>query len=388
MNIPECRQSLNIDGQDYTVYNISELEDKGHSDIARLPFSIRILLENLLRHCDGEKVTGQDVVNASRWGIDADEDSVMIPYHPSRVLMQDFTGVPAVVDLAAMRDAVNDAGGDPGRINPLVPVDLVIDHSVQVDFQGTGNAAIKNVQKEYERNMERYNLLKWAQKSFDNFRVVPPGSGICHQVNLEYLAHVVTGSRQEDGSAVLYPDTLVGTDSHTTMINSLGVLGWGVGGIEAEAVMLGQPYFMTLPDVVGVKLTGRPAPGVTATDIVLHMTHILRKENVVEKFVEFTGPGMKNLSLTDRATISNMSPEYGATVGFFPVDENTLEYLSMTGREDIVKRVETYCRSCSLFSKGDEDISFTRKISVDLFLHSSICGRPLQTPGQDFSERC
>lgn len=365
MSLPECRKVLNINGESYTVCNISMLEYKSIADIERLPFSIRILLENLLRNLDGDIVKEQDIVNVLNWGRNAPDEPVMIPFHPARVLMQDFTGVPAVVDLAAMRDAVAETGADPEKINPLVPVDLVVDHSVQVDFYGTADAASLNVDMEYKRNIERYSLLKWAQKSFDNFRVVPPGSGICHQVNLEYLAQVVK-SETHDGAQIAFPDTLVGTDSHTTMINGLGVLGWGVGGIEAEAVMLGQPYFMTLPDVIGVNLIGEPAVGVTATDIVLHITHILRKENVVEKFVEFTGPGVKRLSLTDRATISNMSPEYGATVGFFPVDENTIDYLSMTGRSHLTQRVETYCKECSLFSTGNESIEFTRVVDVDL----------------------
>ncbi len=365
MSLPECRTILNINGESYTVCNISMLEQKGIADVQRLPFSIRILLENLLRNLDGDIVREQDVVNVINWGRQTNDEPVMIPFHPARVLMQDFTGVPAVVDLAAMRDAVMETGGDPEKINPLVPVDLVVDHSVQVDFHGTQNAAALNVDLEYKRNMERYSLLKWAQKSFDNFRVVPPGSGICHQVNLEYLAQVVT-SKTNDSATIAFPDTLVGTDSHTTMINGLGVLGWGVGGIEAEAVMLGQPYFMTLPDVIGVHLNGKPVAGVTATDIVLHITHVLRKEKVVEKFVEFTGPGMKALSLTDRATIANMSPEYGATMGFFPVDENTINYLAMTGRSHLTKRVETYCKECSLFCSGDENIEFTRTVKVDL----------------------
>jgi len=365
MSLPECRKVLNINCESYTVCNISMLEQKGIADIDRLPFSIRILLENLLRNLDGDIVREQDVVNVLKWGHHPNDEPVMIPFHPARVLMQDFTGVPAVVDLAAMRDAVMETGADPEKINPLVPVDLVVDHSVQVDFYGTSDSAALNVDMEYKRNMERYSLLKWAQKSFDNFRVVPPGSGICHQVNLEYLAQVVT-SKTNDGAKIAFPDSLVGTDSHTTMINGLGVMGWGVGGIEAEAVMLGQPYFMTLPDVIGVYLTGKSAAGVTATDIVLHITHILRKECVVEKFVEFTGPGMKTLSLTDRATIANMSPEYGATMGFFPVDENTINYLSMTGRGHLTQLVETYCKECSLFCTGSENIEFTRTVKVDL----------------------
>ncbi|MBF0389107.1 MAG: aconitate hydratase AcnA [Desulfamplus sp.] len=371
MSLPECLKPLNINGKSYTICNISILEQKKVADIQRLPFSIRILLENLLRNLDGDVVREEDVVNVLKWGQHKSDESVMIPFHPARVLMQDFTGVPAVVDLAAMRDAVFEAGGEPEKINPLVPVDLVVDHSVQVDFYGSKDAAALNVDLEYKRNMERYSLLKWAQKSFDNFRVVPPGSGICHQVNLEYLADVITSKvvkngAGEDDSKIAFPDTLVGTDSHTTMINGLGVLGWGVGGIEAEAVMLGQPYFMTLPEVIGVRLTGKPIVGITATDIVLHITHILRKEKVVEKFVEFTGSGMKALSLTDRATIANMAPEYGATMGFFPVDDNTINYLSMTGRGHLTELVKTYCKECSLFCTGDEKIEFTRVVEINL----------------------
>ncbi|MBF0574158.1 MAG: aconitate hydratase AcnA, partial [Desulfamplus sp.] len=365
MSLPECKKILHIGDKSYTICNISILEQKGVADIQRLPFSIRILLENLLRNLDGDIVKEQDIINVLNWGHHPVDEPVMIPFHPARVLMQDFTGVPAVVDLASMRDAVMETGGDPERINPLVPVDLVVDHSVQVDFYGTERAAELNVGLEYKRNIERYKLLKWAQKSFDNFRVVPPGSGICHQVNLEYLAQVVN-TLNRDGSTIAFPDTLVGTDSHTTMINGLGVLGWGVGGIEAEAVMLGQPYFMTLPDVIGVNLIGKPAIGVTATDIVLHITHILRKEKVVEKFVEFTGEGMKALSLTDRATIANMSPEYGATMGFFPVDENTINYLATTGRGHLTKFVENYSKECSLFCRGDEAIEFTRIVDIEL----------------------
>ncbi len=372
MVLPDCMETLNFNGKEITIYNISNLESQGLTNIKRLPFSIRILLENLLRNKDGKIVTNQDITNLVSWGITPEQDNnnncngpIMVPYHPGRVLMQDFTGVPGVVDLAAMRDALKDAGGDPEKINPSVPVDLVIDHSIQLDFYGTKDSAELNVKKEYNRNAERYKLIKWAQKSFDNFRVVPPGSGICHQVNLEYLADVIT-TKTINNTLVACPDTLVGTDSHTTMINGLGVLGWGVGGIEAEAVMLGQPYFMVLPEVIGVKLTGKPAAGVNATDIVLFITSILRKENVVEKFVEFTGPGLKDLSLADRATIANMSPEYGATMGFFPVDSNTIDYLEMTGRGENARLVEKYCKRCGLFSSNDEKIEFTRVVEIDL----------------------
>jgi aconitate hydratase len=354
------------------MHDISMLEKKGIADIKRLPFSIRVLLENLLRHMDGNLVKEEDVMAVANWG---KEEPAMIPFHPARVLMQDFTGVPAVVDFAVMRDAVVAAKGDPEAINPLVPVDLVIDHSVQVDIHAQKDAVALNVEKEYQRNDERYKLLKWAQKSFDNFRVVPPGSGICHQVNLEHLADVVHVNT-ETGTA--YPDTLVGTDSHTTMINGLGVLGWGVGGIEAEAVMLGQPYFMTLPEVVGVKLTGILTPGVTATDLALHVTQALRAENVVEKFVEFTGPGMANLSLTDRATLANMAPEYGATMGFFPVDGKTIDYLKLTNRNESAKIAEAFCRTSQLFATGEENIDFTRMVTIDLStVEVSIAG-PLQ----------
>ncbi|MEA1969878.1 MAG: aconitate hydratase AcnA [Thermodesulfobacteriota bacterium] len=375
MILPDCRQILNIGNEEYTIHNISILEEKCDADIKRLPFSIRILLENLLRNIDDNIVTGQDVLNVLQWGRHDKNKPILIPYHPARVLMQDFTGVPAVVDLAAMRDAVKDAGGDPEKINPLVPVDLVIDHSVQVDYHGSEDAVEKNVKKEYQRNSERYKLLKWAQKSFKNFRVVPPGSGICHQINLEYLSEVIKKDTKND-NRLLYPDTLVGTDSHTTMINGLGVLGWGVGGIEAEAVMLGQPCSMTLPEVVGVNLTGKPDSGVTATDIVLYITELLRKENVVEKFVEFTGPGMENLSLTDRATIANMAPEYGATVGFFPVDSKTLDYLKMTARDDTAELVKQYSRKCSLFYSGNDKVEFSKKIDIDLTLVKSCISGP------------
>ncbi|MDM8537652.1 aconitate hydratase AcnA [Desulfobacterales bacterium HSG17] len=279
--------------------------------------------------------------------------------------MQDFTGVPAVVDLAAMRDAVKILGGDPQKINPLIPVELVIDHSIQLDYTGTSDSLDKNVAKEYERNSERYKLLKWAQKSFDNFKVVPPNSGICHQVNLEYLGRVIiTG--EMDGKIMAFPDSLVGTDSHTTMINGIGVMGWGVGGIEAEAVMLGQPYFMSVPEVIGVKMTGRLKPGVTASDMVLTVTQMLREQKVVEKFVEFFGPGMKNLSIPDRATIANMSPEYGATMGFFPVDEKTVEYLNMTNRQDQAEIVDICARELNLFYTGDHDPEYTQVLEFDL----------------------
>ncbi len=368
MILPDCSEIHDFNGKKITIYNILNLDGYGAADVRKLPFSIRILLENLLRKRDGKIVRDQDIINLVSWGENRGrQNSVMIPFHPARVLMQDFTGVPGVVDLAAMRDALKNAGGNPEKINPMVPVDLVIDHSVQVDFYGRKDASSLNTQKEYQRNEERYKLIKWAQKSFDNFRVVPPGSGICHQVNLEYLADVVK-SEKIGANTVAFPDTLVGTDSHTTMINGLGVIGWGVGGIEAEAVMLGQPYFMVIPEVIGVKFTGEPAVGVTATDIVLFITNVLRKENVVEKFVEFTGPGLKDLPLADRATIANMAPEYGATVGFFPIDSNTLNYLEMTGRSENAALVEKYCKRCGLFSEGNDEIEFSDVVEIDLSL--------------------
>ncbi|MBW2540392.1 MAG: aconitate hydratase, partial [Deltaproteobacteria bacterium] len=321
----EFAKQISIGDREYSIFDINGLEQKGLADIKRLPFAIKILVENLLRKLDGRIVLEADLIHIARWQPSYTEP-VEIPYHPARVLMQDFTGVPAVVDLAAMRDAVKDLGGDPEKINPLVPVELIVDHSIQVDYYGTAAALQKNVEKEYARNGERYALLKWAQQSFDNFKVVPPNSGICHQVNLEYLGRVII-TEENNGSIIAYPDTLVGLDSHTTMINAIGVMGWGVGGIEAEAVMLGQPYYMTIPEVIGFKMTGKLPEGVTATDLVLRVTEMLRQYGVVEKFVEFFGAGMQNLTVTDRATIANMSPEYGATMGFFPVDEKTIEYL-------------------------------------------------------------
>ncbi|MCP4104727.1 MAG: aconitate hydratase, partial [Desulfobacteraceae bacterium] len=302
MERQEFTNQINVRGRSYDIYDITMLEKKGIANISNLPFSIRILVENLLRKLDSHVVKEQDVINIAKWKKHYDEP-VEIPYHPARVLMQDFTGVPAVVDLAAMRDAVESLGYDPSKINPLIPVELIVDHSVQLDYYGTTDSVIKNVEKEYQRNKERYALLKWAQKSFDNFKVVPPNSGICHQVNLEYLGRVVI-DKENNGKTAAYPDTVVGTDSHTTMINGIGVMGWGVGGIEAEAVMLGQPYFMSIPEVIGVRMTGTPREGVTSTDLALMLTEMLREHKVVEKFVEYFGPGMKNLTLTDRATVA------------------------------------------------------------------------------------
>jgi aconitate hydratase len=364
MDPKEFITQIDVDGKVYDISDITLLEKKGIADIQRLPFSVKILVENLLRKLDGRTVKEKDVINIARWQKQYDQP-VEIPFHPARVLMQDFTGVPAVVDLAAMRDAVKDLGKDPMKINPLVPVDLIVDHSVQVDYYGTKDCLEKNVAKEYERNRERYALLKWAQKSFDNFRVVPPNSGICHQVNLEHIGKVVM-TRDSNGVQSAYPDTLVGTDSHTTMIDGIGVVGWGVGGIEAEAVMLGQPYYMSIPQVVGVRLTGELKKGVTATDLVLVITELLRQHHVVEKFVEYFGPGIKNLTVPDRATISNMTPEYGATIGFFPVDEKTIEYMELTHRGRRANLVEIFTRTLGLFNTGDEVPEYTQILELDL----------------------
>src|SRR5438445_8556423 len=334
-----ARSTLRVDSTDYEIYRLPTLEERGIGNISRLPFSTRILLENLLRFEDGQKVSAADIDYVSRGvgGPSAKEISFM----PARVLLQDFTGVPCVVDLAAMRDALAALGADPSRANPLMPADLVIDHSVQVDRFGSADAFQFNALLEFQRNRERYMLLRWGQTAFRNFRVVPPDTGIVHQVNLEYLAPVVF--RNEAGT--VYPDSVVGTDSHTTMINGLGVLGWGVGGIEAEACMLGQPVSMLLPPVVGFKLYGRLNEGCTATDLVLAITQMLRKKGVVGKFVEYYGPGISALALADRATVANMAPEYGATMGFFPVDQETLDYLKFTNRPaDVVALVEAYCK--------------------------------------------
>lgn len=361
-----ARSTIQTGSGPAVIYRLDRLEAAGVGPISRLPFSIRVLLENLLRHVDGHLVTAEDVRALAGWrpGPLAPRE---VPFMPARVVLQDFTGVPAVADLAAMRSAMARMGGDPQKINPLVPADLIIDHSVQVDAFGAEWAYKFNVEREYERNSERYIFLKWAQKSFEDFRVVPPGTGIVHQVNLEYLANVVQLRRR--GSELLaFPDTLVGTDSHTTMINGLGVLGWGVGGIEAEAVMLGQPYYMLMPEVIGFKLIGRLPAGTTATDLVLTVTEMLRKKGVVEKFVEFCGPGLDSLSLADRATIANMAPEYGATMGFFPVDDLTLQYLRATGRDAaLVSTVELYCKEQGLFrTAATPDPEYTDSLELDM----------------------
>jgi len=346
------------------IYRISRLEDAGLCNIDALPFSIRVLLESVLRHCDGTLVCEEDVRHLAGWSPTA--NSAEIPFLPSRVILQDFTGVPAVVDLAAMRSAMQRLGGDPDKINPLIPADLVIDHSVQVDRFDSPDALEINVELEFSRNRERYELLHWAQGAFNNFRVVPPGVGIVHQVNLEYLAGGVFLRPHEEGP-IAVPDSLVGTDSHTTMINGLGVLGWGVGGIEAEAAMLGQPMYMLLPEVIGVELTGSLPPGATATDLVLTITELLRREKVVGKFVEFCGDGVASMSLADRATIANMAPEYGATMGFFPIDAVTLSYLRLTGRDAAqVELVERYTKENHLFRHSDSNPEFTRRLQFDL----------------------
>jgi aconitate hydratase len=351
---------------DYYIYRLDTLVQTGLApNLERLPFSIRILLEAVLRNCDGYLVTEDDVKRVATW--DAKNPApTELPFLPARVVMQDFTGVPCVVDLAAMRDAVKRLGGDPNKINPLVPVDLVIDHSVQVDYFGSELALLRNAQLEFERNGERYEFLRWGAQAFNNLRVVPPATGIVHQVNLEYLAQGVL-SRPEDEGRVLFPDTLVGTDSHTTMINGLGVLGWGVGGIEAEAVMLGQPLYMVTPQVIGFKMTGQLREGVTATDLVLTVTQMLRKKGVVDKFVEFYGSGLSSMSLADRATIGNMAPEYGATCGFFPTDDETLRYLRNTGRRASADLLERYAKEQGLFrTDASPDPIFTDALELDL----------------------
>jgi len=363
----KTRRTLKVDGREYDYFSLKEAE-RQLGDISRLPFSLKVLLENLLRFEDDRSVTVDDAKAVVEWQKERRSDRE-IAYRPARVLMQDFTGVPAVVDLAAMREAMVSLGGDPKRINPLSAVDLVIDHSVMVDEFGTPTAFQRNVMREFERNRERYAFLRWGQKAFDNFRVVPPGTGICHQVNLEYLAKTVWAEEDRaTGRMVAYPDTLVGTDSHTTMVNGLAVLGWGVGGIEAEAAMLGQPISMLIPEVIGFKLTGRLKEGATATDLVLTVTEMLRKKGVVGKFVEFYGSGLDGMSIADRATIGNMAPEYGATCGLFPIDQETLNYLRFTGRdEDTVKLVEAYAREQGMWRDANSpDPVFTDTLELDL----------------------
>ncbi len=394
----KAKKTLKVGTKTYTYYSLKAAEKNGLTGISRLPYSMKVLLENLLRHEDGRTVTKEDIQSVADW-LKAKKSDREIAFRPARVLMQDFTGVPAVVDLAAMRDAMKTLGGDAEKINPLAPVDLVIDHSVMVDYFGSKDAFKKNVAREFERNGERYAFLRWGQSAFNNFRVVPPGTGICHQVNLEYLAQTVWTTKVKDGKAtveVAYPDTLVGTDSHTVMVNGLAVLGWGVGGIEAEAAMLGQPLSMLIPEVVGFKMTGKLREGVTATDLVLTVTQMLRKKGVVGKFVEFFGPGLNELPLEDRATIANMAPEYGATCGFFPVDDETVRYLKATGRaKPRVDLVAAYAKAQGMWrAPKAEDPDFTDTLELDLSaVEPSLAGParpqdrvPLAYASQGFAE--
>jgi aconitate hydratase len=362
----QCRRTLEVGGRSYSYFDLKVAESNGLEGVSTLPMTLKVLLENLLRFEDGRTVLKDDIAAMARW-LKTKGSEHEIAYRPARVLMQDFTGVPAVVDLAAMRDATRALGGDPKSINPLVPVDLVIDHSVMVDHFGTKDSFERNVTREYERNGERYKFLKWGASAFDNFRVVPPGTGICHQVNLEYLAQTIW-TKKEGDVEYAFPDTCVGTDSHTTMINGVAVLGWGVGGIEAEAAMLGQPVSMLIPEVIGFKLSGKLPEGATATDLVLTVTQMLRRKGVVGKFVEFFGPGLDRLTLEDRATIANMAPEYGATCGFFPIDGETISYLTNTGREPArVALVEAYARAQGMWREADaEDPVFTDTLTLDL----------------------
>jgi aconitate hydratase len=370
----KCLRPLKVGSKTYAYFSLPAAEKNGLKGISRLPFSLKVLLENLLRNEDGRSVTKEDIQAVAQWLKNRTSDRE-IAFRPARVLMQDFTGVPAVVDLAAMRDAMEHLGGDPKKINPLVPVDLVIDHSVAVNFFGHRDSFKRNVEEEYKQNQERYRFLKWAQLSFENFRVVPPGTGICHQVNLEYLAKTVCSTKtaikfpdKTTAGELAFPDTVVGTDSHTTMVNGLSVLGWGVGGIEAEAAMLGQPYSMLLPEVIGVRLNGKLKEGVTATDLVLTVTQMLRKRGVVGKFVEYFGPGLAGLTIADRATLGNMSPEYGATCGFFPIDDDTLRYLSDTGRTaDRIALVAAYAKAQGMYrTKNTPDPVFTDVLKLEL----------------------
>lgn len=363
----QARASFELNGKTYYYYRLKTLEEAGVANISKLPYSIKVLLESVLRQMDGKVIKKEHVENLAKWSNDK-ENTGEVPFKPSRVILQDFTGVPAVVDLASLRKAMADLGGDPKKINPEIPVDLVIDHSVQVDTYGTPEALKINMEIEFQRNAERYEFLNWAQKAFDNYRAVPPATGIVHQVNLEYLANVVHAVETGENEYEAYPDTLVGTDSHTTMINGIGVLGWGVGGIEAEAGMLGQPSYFPIPEVIGVKLIGELPNGATATDLALKVTQVLRSHGVVGKFVEFFGPGIASLPIADRATIANMAPEYGATMGFFPVDNETLNYLRLTGRpEEHVQLVEKYLKENDMFFTVDkEEPIYTEIIELDL----------------------
>jgi aconitate hydratase len=362
----QARKSFTVGGKTYNYYSLKALEDAGVGNVSKLPYSIKVLLESVLRQVDGRVITKEHVENLAKWGT-SEQKELDVPFKPSRVILQDFTGVPAVVDLASLRKAMADIGGNPDVINPEITVDLVIDHSVQVDKAGTMDSLQFNMELEFERNAERYKFLSWAKKAFNNYRAVPPATGIVHQVNLEYLANVVHAVEGADGTFETYPDSLVGTDSHTTMINGIGVLGWGVGGIEAEAGMLGQPSYFPVPEVIGVKLTGQMPNGTTATDLALKVTQVLRQKGVVGKFVEFFGPGVPQLPLADRATIANMAPEYGATCGFFPVDDESLEYMKLTGRDqELVEVVEAYCKANELFFSPDVEPVYTSVVEIDL----------------------
>ena len=363
-----ARREISAGGKTYAYYSIPAAQEAGAGDFSKLPAALKVVLENLLRFEDGGRTVSVDDVKAfGEWGVKGGKNPREIAYRPARVLMQDFTGVPAVVDLAAMRDGIVGLGGDPELINPLNPVDLVIDHSVMVDEFGNPRAFQRNVEIEYERNLERYTFLKWGQSAFDNFRVVPPGTGICHQVNLEYLAQTVWADSDQSGSEVAYPDTLVGTDSHTTMVNGSAVLGWGVGGIEAEAAMLGQPISMLIPEVVGFELTGEMSEGTTGTDLVLKVVEMLREKGVVNKFVEFYGAGLDGLPLADRATIANMAPEYGATCGFFPIDTETLRYLRNTGRDEgRIALVEAYAKANGMWRDENYAPIYTDTLHLDM----------------------
>ncbi|WP_434399344.1 aconitate hydratase AcnA [Planococcus sp. 11815] len=366
-SLHNSRTSFELNGKTYNYYRLAALEEAGIAKVSRLPYSVKVLLESVLRQHDGYVIKDEHVEELAKWGKDANKEAE-VPFKPSRVILQDFTGVPVVVDLAALRSAMAEMGGDPDKINPEIPVDLVIDHSVQVDRYGTEDALRANMELEFERNAERYQFLNWAQKAYDNYRAVPPATGIVHQVNLEYLANVVHALPNEDGTFEAFPDTLVGTDSHTTMINGIGVLGWGVGGIEAEAGMLGQPSYFPIPEVIGVKMTGELPNGATATDLALKVTETLRKKGVVGKFVEFFGPGVTTLPLADRATIANMAPEYGATCGFFPVDEEALTYMRLTARtEEQIAVTKEYLKANDMFFTVDnEDPIYTDLVEIDL----------------------
>lgn len=359
------KRTLTVEGKEYVYHSLYDLEFAQPEEIDLLPFSVKVLLEATVRQCDGKYITRHHVKQLAQWK-QTQWEKKEIPFKPARIILQDFTGVPALVDLAALREAVHEAGGDPLQINPRIPVDLVIDHSLIVEHTGSKAAFANNLELEYQRNHERYQFIRWAQKAFQNFRVVPPASGIVHQVNLEALATLVR-TKEENGSLVVYPDSVIGTDSHTPMINGLGIVGWGVGGIEAEAAMLGQPLYFVIPQVIGVKLTGRLAEGATATDLALTITHLLRRHGVVGKFVEFFGPGLKYLPLADRATIANMAPEYGATMGFFPADQVALDYLRLTGRGEHVPLAEAYLKAQGLFHSDDTPIpQFTKVFELDL----------------------